>query len=242
MENTTQPDFEPSRKDPTVVETASVLIARALRDHGVVDGTGDEAKAVAGYLAEAGLLIADPPVETAVAIELKRTCMAMPEQYEAFRDGRQIGYLRLRHGFFRASYPDHTASVDVYGTGVRGDGSFYDDEEREHELRAAVVELLKADGVENPSPEFEIEPYILEEWDEDSLGRLEEIVSRVTAKRAAIREQFFDDFQSLLDEAVLAGASAREIATLLKDSGFIVDGPPVSYVSSALDGTPEDQD
>lgn len=162
----TLPGLEPDVRERTVL-----TLAAALREFGIIETYGDHAagraEALALYrrLKDEDLLISDPPVETAVSIELVRTSLAMPEQYDVFRDGRQIGYLRLRHGYFRAHYPDHTADGAVYETGVRGDGFFHDDEERARELRAAAVELLKADGVEAPAPEFEIPPYELEEWD-----------------------------------------------------------------------------
>ena len=39
-------------------------------------------------------------------IELVKTCGESPEQYDAFYKGKQVGYLRLRHGEFRVDYPD----------------------------------------------------------------------------------------------------------------------------------------
>lgn len=168
--------------EPTVEDRALSALIRGLRDYGVVDSElapragHDEALALLSYLRDEGVLLEAPQAlseSTAVELELKRTCAAAPEQYELFRDGRQIGYLRLRHGFFRAHYPDHNAPESVYSTGVRGGGAFYDDEERSRELRAAAVEILRADGVENPDPRFEIEP-IPEEDEEWDLGPLYE--------------------------------------------------------------------
>lgn len=119
------------------------------------------------YLENAGVLAADEASEstgTEVALELKLTCAAMPEQYEAFLDGRQVGYLRLRHGTFRAHYPDHIGSP-VYITKTLGDGIF-DDSEREDQIRTALIAVLKADGVENPVPVFELpERPDDEDWD-----------------------------------------------------------------------------
>lgn len=37
---------------------------------------------------------------------LEQTCYAYPEQYDVFLDGKQVGYLRLRHGYFRCDYPN----------------------------------------------------------------------------------------------------------------------------------------
>lgn len=69
------------------------------------------------------------------------TSIACPEQYDVFDGDTQVGYLRLRHGFFRADYPDH-GGVTVYESSTRGDGLFEDDE-RETELRNAVAALKK---------------------------------------------------------------------------------------------------
>lgn len=74
--------------------------------------------------------------------KLVRTCFACPEQYDVFLDEVQIGYLRLRHGTFRAEYPDCGGEV-VYMASPEGDGIFCDDE-RTHFLTEAVQNLLKA--------------------------------------------------------------------------------------------------
>ena len=37
-------------------------------------------------------------------IKLIQTCGACPEQYDAFIGEEQVGYLRLRHGYFRWQY------------------------------------------------------------------------------------------------------------------------------------------
>jgi hypothetical protein len=72
------------------------------------------------------------------------TCGACPEQYEVFHDqSRQhIGYLRLRHGHFRADYPD-CGGESVYTADTKGDGIFDDDERMEH-LTNAVRALSRA--------------------------------------------------------------------------------------------------
>jgi hypothetical protein len=54
----------------------------------------------------------------------------------------QIGYLRLRHGEFRADYPD-CGGESVYFAEPKGDGSFEPDE-RDKYLGEAVEALLKA--------------------------------------------------------------------------------------------------
>ena len=71
---------------------------------------------------------------------LKCTCSACPEQYDVFVNGDQIGYLRLRHGVFRADYPD-VGGHTVYTTNTVGDGCFDNAAEREKELTAAINAL-----------------------------------------------------------------------------------------------------
>lgn len=74
-------------------------------------------------------------------VHLKLTCSAFPEQYEAFRGGVQVGYLRLRHGTFRVDYPD-VGGKTIYTAEPQGDG-FFEKDEREHFLRKAV-EAIKS--------------------------------------------------------------------------------------------------
>ena len=78
--------------------------------------------------------------EMILGCRLDRTCFACPEQYEVSLEGVQIGYLRLRHGAFRADYPD-CGGETVYSAEPEGDGQFMDSE-REHYLTEAVKKLL----------------------------------------------------------------------------------------------------
>lgn len=73
---------------------------------------------------------------------LIKTCSACPEQYDVYKGKMQIGYLRLRHGDFRADYPE-CGGETVYEAEPRGDGLFEDDE-RDKYLGEAVEALLKA--------------------------------------------------------------------------------------------------
>lgn len=77
-------------------------------------------------------------------IELKKTCSQSPEQYDAFYKGKQVGYLRLRHGEFRVDYPKCGEETIFYTEEMQGDGIFEDDERDEFLLRAkqAIVERL----------------------------------------------------------------------------------------------------
>lgn len=69
------------------------------------------------------------------------TCSACPEQYDVYKGKQRIGYLRLRHGWFRADYPD-CGGMTVYEAEPKGDGAFEDDE-RDKFLGEAVAALLK---------------------------------------------------------------------------------------------------
>lgn len=73
--------------------------------------------------------------------ELVRTCYMMPEQYDVLKDGKQVGYLRLRHGEFYASCPDCCDNI-VYEAEPNGDGIF-DDDERDHYLAEAIAAVDK---------------------------------------------------------------------------------------------------
>jgi hypothetical protein len=72
------------------------------------------------------------------------TCGACPEQYEVFDEAtkQQVGYLRLRHGYFRADVPD-CGGETVYESDTVGDGVF-DENERLPELTKAVAAIKAA--------------------------------------------------------------------------------------------------
>jgi hypothetical protein len=80
-------------------------------------------------------------------VELRLTCGACPEQYEAFIDGEQVGYLRLRHGWFYVSCPD-CCDNHVLEADPKGDGYFHDDE-REHYLTMAVKAIKEWKAKQN---------------------------------------------------------------------------------------------
>lgn len=73
--------------------------------------------------------------------KLEQTCMACPEQYDVYLNDEMIGYLRLRHGSFTASYPDWNGNLVYHTTEVIGDGIFASSE-RMTQLTKAVTALL----------------------------------------------------------------------------------------------------
>lgn len=74
-------------------------------------------------------------------LRLVCTSAACPEQYDVFDGDRQVGYLRLRHGRFRADVPD-CGGETVYEANPKGDGTF-GDEERVSFLAKAVREIRR---------------------------------------------------------------------------------------------------
>ena len=74
-------------------------------------------------------------------VRLVETCFACPEQYDAFIGDEQVGYLRLRHGFFTVEVPD-AGGREVLCEQPDGDGRFTD-EERDLYLNAAVAAILE---------------------------------------------------------------------------------------------------
>lgn len=86
---------------------------------------------------------------------LVQTCFACPEQYDLMLDGVCVGYLRLRHGVFYATYPDIMDDnyEKVYEAYPEGDGCFMD-HEREKYLTEAIAAIHNArikGGIENGS-------------------------------------------------------------------------------------------
>lgn len=73
-------------------------------------------------------------------IKLIQTCGACPEQYDLYIGDHNIGYLRLRHGYF---YAEHIPSGEVvYEAEPHGDGIF-EGNEREFYLKNASDAILQ---------------------------------------------------------------------------------------------------
>ena len=77
----------------------------------------------------------------AMKMKLVQTSPDCPEQYEAFDESdNQIGYLRLRHGWFRVDFPDHSGET-IYEAHLKGDGVF-DDDEKDFYLQEAYNAIV----------------------------------------------------------------------------------------------------
>lgn len=82
------------------------------------------------------------PIERSV--ELRQTCEACPEQYDAYIDGDRVGYLRLRWGYFSVECP-WVNGEQVYEADIGGGytGSFESNEQRAEQLRAACAAISR---------------------------------------------------------------------------------------------------
>jgi len=84
-------------------------------------------------------------------IKLVQTCGACPEQYDVYIDGEKLGYMRLRHGYFRAEYCGEV----VFEGYPRGDGCF-DVEEKTLWLNRACSAIFEKHNLSSV-PLYEIE-------------------------------------------------------------------------------------
>jgi hypothetical protein len=78
------------------------------------------------------------------------SCPVCPEAWDVFLGDREVGYLRLRHGYFSARFPDCYGKVVFETTEIQGDGCFADEKERMRNLKKAITrihrEVKKRDG------------------------------------------------------------------------------------------------
>ena len=86
----------------------------------------------------------ETPERVILGYKLFRTSGYCPQQYDVFLNDEEVGYLRLRHGYFRADCPYGTS---VYETqDCKGDGGFEEDEEEfflTEAIKAIHAELNK---------------------------------------------------------------------------------------------------
>lgn len=78
------------------------------------------------------------------------TCEACPEQYDVYNVNdleNIVGYVRLRHGYLRADYPD-CGGETIYEADIDGPGgTFNNEEERIAHLTLIKLEIEKRLGV-----------------------------------------------------------------------------------------------
>lgn len=79
---------------------------------------------------------------------LKRTCDFCPEQYDVYLDGRIVGYLRARHGFFYCRYYSDLDEEIVYFSNIKGDGCL-EDNERDFHLKEAISAIAHKENIVN---------------------------------------------------------------------------------------------
>jgi len=75
-------------------------------------------------------------------LELKMTGNACPEQYEVFKDGKQVAYYRLRHGEFTIDHPT-ACEEEIFAAEPNGDGIFDSDERLNYLAKAMRIVLDK---------------------------------------------------------------------------------------------------
>lgn len=78
-------------------------------------------------------------------LDFKMTCFACPEQYDIFKNNKQVGYVRLRWGHLTCEYPDVNNKL-VYNHNFDDPmkGCFSTDEEREEYLTYCAESINKA--------------------------------------------------------------------------------------------------
>lgn len=87
-------------------------------------------------------------------IKLVPLCGSCPEDYDAYWQGKRIGYLRLRHGYFRASCPDVSGDL-VYHVYVGDELDHFPSELRNHYISEALKAICRKQGL--PEDNYEIE-------------------------------------------------------------------------------------
>jgi hypothetical protein len=88
--------------------------------------------------------------------KLVKTCGACPEQYDVYRNGEVVGYLRLRHSYFSARAHGPYGPTVYVTRDFQGDGAFELDIERDGHIRNALYAIRNALG-DNDNSLYEIE-------------------------------------------------------------------------------------
>mgnify|MGYP003314552521 CR=1 FL=1 len=140
-------------------------------------------------------------------ITLEQTCGACPEQYDAYKNGEKVGYLRLRHGYFRAECDD----VTVYEALSQGDGCFTDAERDfylSEALRAIDEYLLNATGDKEYVIDMRVRLRVKNVADEESAIRYIENFSVGLQSLAESDDEYDDHYR--IDNAEFEWSSFHE--------------------------------
>lgn len=78
----------------------------------------------------------------------RETCFACPESYDVIdKDGRKIGYVRLRFGYLRAERVDTDEIIYEYTFDDDWKGMFADEAECDYHLSKIADALIDASGI-----------------------------------------------------------------------------------------------
>lgn len=129
-------------EDETGNETDTVVINLSVdRVHGLIATLKDIVDG--GYRVLERNKYEEPTKICICGLTFKCTCTAFPEQYDVYDiNNKQVGYVRLGHGYLLADCPDH-GGEQVYEAYPNGDGTFYYAEDREYHLKRIAEEILK---------------------------------------------------------------------------------------------------
>lgn len=73
--------------------------------------------------------------------EFRCTCRMYPEQYDVFKDGQQVAYVRYRHGRFSVEVPDCSDDFVFEADLMDDDAGILLEEERQRYLEKAVLAI-----------------------------------------------------------------------------------------------------
>ena len=80
-----------------------------------------------------------------IELRFEKTSSACPEQYDVFKGGKQVGYIRVRHGVLSCRYPNnHGKTIYAHQFEDEWKGYFDNEEERTFYLEECKNALLKA--------------------------------------------------------------------------------------------------
>ena len=79
-----------------------------------------------------------------IELKFEKTSSACPEQYDVFKGGKQVGYIRLRQGVLSCRYPNNHGEI-IYAHQFEDEwkGYFENEEERTFYLDECKNALLK---------------------------------------------------------------------------------------------------